>query len=290
MVVESIIIFLMLKVGITGSSGFIGQYLSAFLKHRGYQVLPISRNFLYSPDLLEDYLKTEQPHYIVHAAAYGNMSIHNDYPQTFQANIQALYNLLIASRDLPYRKLINISSSSVYGITRSVMSESDKINPQTPYATTKAAGELIVRGFKNYFGKNIVTVRPFSVYGPGEADFRFIPTVIRAIKEDKPIILYHGYHDWIYIDDFVRALTIVMEMETEEEIYNIGTGLQTSNRIIVQLLSNIMAKHVKIEQELNEKEQDSHTWVANINSLILLGFVPNFTLQSGLIKTVERYG
>lgn len=279
------------RVLITGAGGFIGSHTARALHYRGYKVIALPRDLLYNPTHLRDFITAHSPKYIIHYAAYGNMGNHTDFNEICSANVLALYNILNCSLSVPYLKFINVSTSSVYGKVRNVMSETDKLNPVSAYGKTKAAGELIASAFADEYGKNIITVRPFSVYGEGEADYRFIPTVINKINSNKPLVLYEGNHDWIYVSDFVRAVIILMEKaKTPTNIYNIGTGIQTPNREIVRLIGEILGKSPKIAQIRPVKNTDSTMWVANINSLILAGFVPNFTLYEGLVRTVKHYG
>lgn len=276
-------------VAISGANGFIGKYLTKFLYYRGYKVIPIPHELLAIPTELEMIFEEEKPTFIIHLAAYGNMGGQTNFEETCNANILALYNILQASRSTPYLKFVNISSSSVYGKTRNVMSESDKLNPETAYAKTKACGEILAKAFADEYEKPLITIRPFSVYGDGEADFRFIPTVIEKIRNNEPLTLYKGNHDWIYIDDFVRGMTILMESPKTNGIYNIGTGIQTPNREVVKLIGVILNQTPIIADLKPLKGTDSSMWVANIKRAILAGFVPNLTLHEGLVRTIKYY-
>lgn len=81
-----------------------------------------------------------------------------------------------------------------------------------------------------------------------------------------------------------------MEREKVKRVYNIGTGIQTSNREVVKLIGDILKIPPKIAEKRPAKDTDSTMWVANIKNAILAGFVPNFTLYEGLVRTVKYYG
>lgn len=229
-------------IAISGMSGFIGKKLAEFYKDE--DVRPIDRSLLEDRKKLTEYLRGINPDVIIHAAAYGNMSYQKDEEEIFNANVVKTWNLLSASKDIPYKAFINISSSSVYGDKKQPMSETDTLDTETFYGCTKASGEYLCRAFRNQYNKPIVSVRPFSVYGPGEASFRFIPTVCRALIEDKEFNLDPFVrHDWIYIDDFVKVVDSLTNNTLKEgHSINVGTGASYTNIELVLMLAEISEK------------------------------------------------
>lgn len=277
-----------MKSLISGINGFIGKHLAERLKQLGHSVVPINRELLTDRSGLAVLMHLEKPDYIFHLAAYGNMSNQTDEEMIFTANVTATWNMLMASKNIPYKAFINFGSSSEYGRKYFPMKETDLPEADTFYGVTKIAATYFTRAFAKQFEKPIATIRPFSVYGPREADFRFIPTVIRAIEKNELLRLDpHGVHDWIYIDDVLDAIEIVMEYP--QGVYNVGTGRQIANVNLVSLLLTISGKQVQTAQEDFMRPFDSKIWMANTDKLKSLGWKPNVSLEEGLRRTYEYY-
>lgn len=252
------------KFLISGANGFIGMALYEYLLTRGHKVffvgheLLINNEFGYLP--LQNHVEKINPDFIIHLAAYGNHSSQTNNLQILESNIIGTYNLLMASLNCEYKKFYNFSSSSV------------TLKKQTFYSVSKLAAENIVNLIAENYGKPIVNIRPYSVYGPGEAEWRFIPTVIRALGNGEEIILdKKATHDWIFIDDLIRAL---FAGHTE-----IGTGESHTNLQVVEMLQNISGKKLKYKPG-TLREYDNEEWVCKSG-------VAHLALYNGLKKTYE---
>ncbi|MFH1388443.1 MAG: NAD-dependent epimerase/dehydratase family protein [Patescibacteria group bacterium] len=188
---------------VTGSNGFIGKELVRTLENKGHKVVRFDRNILYKPRILKSQIRKILPAKIFHLAAYGNHSNQKDISKIVYCNYIATYNLLDATKDLNIDSFINTGSSSEYGRKRIPMKEDMHLETDTFYGATKAGSTYLSRAFAKQFNMHIVTVRPFSVYGPGEDQKRFIPTVIKCALNEETLNLAQGVHDWIYISDFI---------------------------------------------------------------------------------------
>jgi nucleoside-diphosphate-sugar epimerase len=201
---------------ISGMSGFIGGAISKYLTDKGDNVFRINRNLT----IAQIRLRRFHPDYIIHTATYGNHYDQKDFRQMVETNIMGTYNLLEAVKEFDYKKFYNFTTSSVL------------LKDQTYYSITKYCGEQLAGMYKN-----VVNIRPYSVYGPGEASHRFIPTVINCLNTGNEMILDEtATHAWIYIDDFVKAM---FAGETE-----LG-GMSITNKEIVSILEEISGKKLK---------------------------------------------
>lgn len=166
------------------------------------------------------------------------------------------------------------------------MSELDVLLPQTAYACTKAAFTQLSR---MYYALNI---RPFSVYGPQEKDTRFIPTVIRSCITQEPMILDpNAKHDWIFCDDLIDGM-ILMSLKYQllkGTSVNLGTGIQTDNRTVVDIIEELTGKKANIIKTLELRKGDSPDWRADITRAKDLGWAPKTNIVRGLEKTVKFY-
>lgn len=274
----------MMKYYISGSNGFIGSHLLKRLPKRNVICLP--HTYLNSVDPLQMLFEKEPPDYIFHLSGYGNMAHQEDEQEMVRANEMALLNLMLASKDYDYKSFINVSSSSVYGIKQHPMHETNSLDAKSFYGVTKIGGELLVRAFVEKYDKPIVNVRPFSIYGPGEADFRFIPTLIRCLKKNEPMKLAPGMHDWTYISDFLDAVMLIQENAADLKgmAVNIGTGIQYDNYDVFKklcLLAGILNPNkLPIEHVQNMRSYDM--WQADNTLIKSLGWLPAHSLQEGL--------
>jgi UDP-glucose 4-epimerase len=271
------------KILVTGSKGFIGSHLlkhfdSRFSKRN---VICIPHEELYSIKFLKS---LPEPDIIYHFASYGNMATQTDPQETVRANVTALNNLLFALQDVPFKAFINASSSSVYGEKNHPMHETNSLEATDYYGVTKIMGELLVRAYVNRFDKPVVNARFFSVYGPGEAPFRFIPTVIRCIKGEE-MSLAPGMHDWIDIRDAIDALFLLEEhaQELKGKSINIGTGVQYDNYDVVRKLCDIAKVDIKkLPIHHVASMRSRNCWVADNTLLRSLVWIPKVSLQEGL--------
>jgi len=245
--------------------------------------------------MLDSYVKlktlidTIKPDYIYHLASYGNMGNQDNDDEVIMANIIRTWTLLKATQEIDYKLFMNFSTSSVYGFSNTKMGESLKPRPRTMYAATKAGAEYICRAFRKKHKKTIVTVRPFSVYGEGEADFRFIPTIIFNALNNRTSRVIKGTHDWIYINDFIDGVMTLTDCceGLSKRTYNLGTGLLTTNEQIVIEISKYL--DVKCENIDEYKKSDSKVWFASTSRMAMLNYRPKTSLEEGIKKTVEYF-
>ena len=245
---------------ISGSSGFIGKAIIKYLKEKGEEVISIQRE-----QSIEDMMKKfsiNNPDYIIHLATYGNQCYQKDFSETVKANIIGTYNLLEAAKSFDYKIFYNSSTSSVTFFDK-----------PTYYSITKFCAEQLAGMYKN-----VINVRPYSVYGPGEQSHRFIPTVIDCLNRERDMILDEkACHDWVYIDSFVGALFT----QSKSSIFKIGTGIKTTNLEIVRILEKISGKRLKYTTG-KLRSYDNEDWVCKQG-------VPDIGLEEGLKRTYEYY-
>lgn len=192
---------------------------------------------------------------IFHLAAYGNHFGQVDHKEILRVNILYSMNLFKASGT---KKVYNFSTSSVMLPTR------------TLYSISKQTGEWIAGTFPN-----VVNIRPYSVYGPGEAEHRFIPTVCRCLRNgDRMTLDESATHDWIYISDVIDA---ILAGHT-----NIGTGVKRTNLEIAQKLEEISGKKLNYSPG-SLRSYDNENWVAPN------GVPVTMSIEQGLLNTWNWY-
>ncbi len=276
-----------MKIWITGGGGFIAGHLR---KRFPKPNTCIPHRKLKDIVWLQKLAETKSPSAIYHFAAYGNMAYQKNEYQMVESNIFYLWNLLSATKNCNYRVFINCSTSSVYGDKNHPMHETNSLEAKDFYAITKICGELLVKAFVEKYDKPVVNIRPFSVYGPGEASFRFIPTIIQCIREKKPMKLAPGMHDWIYMEDLLDGIMAVQERVKDVKglAVNLGTSTQLDNYDIFRhlcMLSNTDPNTLPVEHIRSLRSKDC--WVADNSLLHCLGWTQKYSLIDGL---KEVYG
>lgn len=241
-----------MKYYITGANGFIGTAICNYLSSLGDDVVKMPHDtWMFSFD---------KDSVVIHLAAYGNHYHQTDKEQIITANVHTLYRLLESFSKSNAQGFVNISSSSV------------TLPVQTLYSASKLFGEQLV---KSYNDDRMINVRPYSVYGPGEAPHRFIPTVIRHLQTGEVMPLsISSFHDWIYIDDFVDALF--------SGSIDIGTGISTPNIKVVQMLEEISGKKLNYDTGNKLRSYDTNFWECK-------NPVPARSLYDGLKQTYDSF-
>jgi len=254
---------------VTGTTGYIGSNLFEAIK--GWKV-PFFRK-----DNLLDF-ESFAPEVIYHCAA----EIYKE-EEMFDSNIVLTHNLLQFAERVDAKAFIYVGSSSEYGRKAHPISEQDRLEPITIYEATKGCGSLLALSSK----VPVIVARPFSVFGKNEPLRRFIPLIYRAYKEKKILRVGPGVHDFIYIDDFVRGLTIcadaLLSGKTQKDIVNFGTGIQYSNIQVVRTFEEVVGERLNVEIVFDKRSYDSDCWVCNpCHAREQYGFRTTTDLRKGL--------
>lgn len=302
------------RIVITGGGGFIGANLARRLVELGYEVHIILRKpsdtwrlkeikkdvALHNVDIhnksaLKKLMEKISPVAIYHFATYGSYRNQEDSEQIINTSINGTLNLLYATLHVNYKVFVNTGSSSEYGFKSKPMKETDILEPISFYAAAKASQTLLCQAFSYEYKKPIVTIRPFSVYGPYEQKDRFIPTIMRALIDGEPIRLTSGKQrrDFVFIDDLVDACISALRKPNKltGKIINIGTGVEYTNDEIVSSLFKVTGRKTKVlKGGFPKRTWDSPHWVADRKTAkASLGWVPKNSLEKGLKKTYDWF-
>jgi len=217
---------------------------------------------------------------------------------TNRVNVEGTLNVLVAARDSGVKRVVYASSSSVYGSNRQLpKDESMHPRPMSPYAASKLAKEVYGRVFYELYGLETVGLRYFNVFGPyqdpGSHYAAVIPRFITALLEGSPPAV-HGdgeqSRDFTYIADVVKAnLLAAMATGAAGEVFNIACGSHTTLNELLMMLRNITGQNVEAQYTEARPGDVKHS-LADINKArSILGYHPEFSLESGLRKTVEWF-
>ena len=272
-----------MKIFLTGGSGFVGKNLFEFYSPN-FDVVLYKRG----EDITER-LNQEKPEFIINSAA-----------EIYQAESMFDSNLVLVNEILSYcvrsdnlKRFIQIGSSSEYGRKSNPSSERDSLEPQTIYEGTKAAASLLCVAHAKSFSLPIVVARPYSVYGPHEKPHRLFPKLIDSFFKNKPMKLHQGWHDFIYIKDFVRGIDILLNEEESKvrgDIVNFGSGKQHSNFEIYAIIKSMLHRDGVVElEESFLKVFESLIWICNTDyAKSKYGFQTNFDIEAGIFDLLKE--
>lgn len=277
---------------ISGAHGFLGYHLAKALKELEIDVVALPRAELYDLNKLMSFVNKHEPDYIFAFHAYGNHGMQKEEDKTVMSNYFGTWNLLKATSFINYKAFINVGTSSCYGHKVNQMHETDSLEPDTFYAATKAGALYLARAYAKQYGKPIATVMPFSVYGEGEANWRFIPTAIKNIvqKTTMPFVS-KPTHDWIYVSDFIDGVLAVVDSidKVKGTTINIGTGTAFNNREVLTHLEIISGQTCTVEENYQEQPHHSPLWIADNTKLKGLGWKQKISLHEGLKRCWDYY-
>ncbi|MFY8215766.1 MAG: SDR family NAD(P)-dependent oxidoreductase [Chthoniobacterales bacterium] len=310
-----------MKVLVTGGAGFIGSHVVQALAGAGHEVdvLDVFHEF-YDPaikranvaafpqavrlhtaditDMAEVQKIFADGHYdtVIHLAARAGVRPSIEDPKAYiDTNITGTYNLLEASRVNGVRKFVFASSSSVYGLSKVVPFSEDLPLPQTlsPYAATKLAGEHLCGNYSNLHGLNVVCLRFFTVYGPGQRPDLAIYKFTHHIENGIPIPKFgdgNTRRDYTYIDDIVQGVIAATAYDGAKfDIFNLGESETTTLNELIAALESATGKSAIIQQ-LPEQKGDMPLTSADISKARrLLGYAPTTKIADGIPKFVAWY-
>ena len=297
------------KVLVTGAAGHLGSQLVKQLIAYGTQVAILVRSStdlwrikgmqdicrVYHGDIqrldiaaLQEQVPTVDTLY--HLAAQGVNPQQQNVPLMMETNIGGTLNALELARCLKVRRFIYCGSCFEYG-RGECLNEDNPLLPISEYGMSKAAGWILVNTFFRKYGLPVVSLRPFTLYGPYEAKHRLIPFVMSHVLECKDIDLTDGdqARDWVYVDDAVEAfLKAAMVEAIEGQTFNVATGRSTTVKEVVAMILGQMNTSVNLKWGALPKRVDELGVVTGCTAKAQqsLHWQAQTALPEGLAKTI----
>ncbi|MEN9654081.1 MAG: dTDP-glucose 4,6-dehydratase 2 [Chlamydiota bacterium] len=309
----------MKRVIVIGSNSFSGSdFIDLLLEQENYEVIGVSRSPEKS-DLFLPYkrhqsgrfrffqidLNTDldqlllichvfEPDYIVNFAAQSEVAPSWENPQHwFQTNAVALTALVHRLKDLKsLKKYVHISSPEVYGTCVGNITEEAPLNPSTPYAASKAAGDLSLLTYYKNFAFPLVMVRATNVYGAHQQLFKIIPRSAIFLKLGKMIELHGGgvaVKSYIHIRDVSRGELAIMEKGRVGELYHLSPDAGVAVRDVVQIICKAMGRPFETATKAVAERlgQDKAYTIDSTKARTELGWSPCVSLEEGVRETVD---
>ncbi len=311
----------MSKIVITGGAGFIGSHIAESLAKYGHEIVIVDNlDPYYSVDLkkrnlgivlengdatfinadVTDLSRMKEiidstVDYVYHEAAQAGVRVSVEDPfKPNDVNVLGTLNVLKASLDADVKKVINASSSSVYGKVRYLpFDEQHPTEPVSPYGVSKLAAEQYCRVFYEVYGLPTTSLRYFTVYGPRMRPDLAISIFTRNMLNNEPITVFGNgeqTRDFTYIDDVVEAnKRLLRNKATDGNVLNVGSGTRISVNNLIENLKLIVGSKSYVRYSTLRKGDAENTLADVILCKQLLGYQPLVDIHKGLDKFVEWF-
>ena len=327
---------------VTGGAGFIGSnFIPYFLnKHKNYKIINLDKityagnldnlkecennpNYFFikgdicNRELVEDIFKKYDIQGVIHFAAESHVDNSIKNPSEFiQTNVVGTFTLVDVAKNYwlesPHKiksgyeecRFHHISTDEVYGDLDETgfFVETTPYNPSSPYSSSKASSDMIVRAYKRTYGLNVTISNCSNNYGPKQHNEKLIPTIIRKCLSNEKIPVYgtgKNIRDWLYVLDHCKAVDLIFHNGKVGETYNIGGRNERTNIDIVRVICNILNNKIQ-NKKINDyfnlvefvKDRAGHDRRYAIDATKLeteLGWKADENFDTGIVKTVDWY-
>jgi dTDP-glucose 4,6-dehydratase len=323
---------------VTGGAGFIGSAVIRYLlDETAVRVINVDKlTYAGNPESLDPALPSDRYHFehtdicdgaaldrifaeyqpdaVMHLAAESHVDRSIDGAADFiRTNILGTYTLLESARaywaglraeaEAAFR-FLHVSTDEVYGSlgAEGYFTEATPYSPRSPYSASKASSDHLVRAWHHTYGLPTLVTNCSNNYGPYQFPEKLVPVVILNALAGKPIPVYgkgDNVRDWLFVDDHVRALLMVLESGAVGETYNIGGHNEKSNLDVVRAICSILdelvpertvASHADLIAFVTDRP--GHDWRYAIDAAKIgqeLGWTPRESFESGIRRTVAWY-
>jgi dTDP-glucose 4,6-dehydratase len=309
-----------LKLLVTGGAGFIGSNFVRLLldTRRDFEIFNFDKlTYAGNPESLADVTHDPRYHFIrgdiadtkavselfqrgfdvvIHFAAetHVDRSIEDASP-FLKTNIFGTQCLLEATRAFPNIRFIHISTDEVYGSAPAgaTFGEETRLDPRSPYAASKASAEHFVTAYANTYGISSVILRCTNNFGPFQFPEKLIPLMIANASENKPLPIYGDglqERDWLFVEDYCRAIVLALEKAKPASIYNVSSGVSQPNLKIVRTILQILGKPDSLIQYVKDRPGHDRRYALDSSRIQReLGWSPLVSFEDGIRKTIEWY-
>jgi dTDP-glucose 4,6-dehydratase len=231
---------------------------------------------------------------VVHFAAetHVDRSIMDAAP-FLRTNVEGTYQVLQQARARGVRRFVHVSTDEVYGpVLDGAVDERARLSPRSPYAASKAAGDLLAQAVGSTYGLPIIVVRPTNVYGPGQLPEKFMPLCITNGLKGRPIPIYGDGQQrraWLFVDDFCEAVRLLLERGAAGEVYNLAGGHEAANIDVARTVLAEIGQGAALLTFVADRPGHDRRYSMTDAKLRGLGWRPKTPFADGLRRTAAWY-
>jgi dTDP-glucose 4,6-dehydratase len=303
-----------MKVLVTGAAGFIGSTYARLLLDRGEDELVVLDKLTYAgrrenladvEDRIEFVEGAIEDRALVRETMEGCELVVNfaaeshvdrsiaDQDVFARTHVIGTSVLLDAAREHGVRRYLQVSTDEVYGsIERGSFTETSPLNPSSPYSATKAAGDLLVSAHVHTYGIEAVICRGSNNYGPRQYPEKLIPLCILNALAGDALPVYgdgHQVRNWLYVEDFARAIDLVLRRGLPGEVYNVGGPDETANIDVVRRILALTDRDESLIEYVTDRPGHDRRYSLSSAKVRELGWEPSRRFSEGLQQTVDWY-
>ncbi|SNS20745.1 dTDP-glucose 4,6-dehydratase [Streptosporangium subroseum] len=263
--------------------------LASVAGHRGYAFV---RGDIADPALLDDVLPGHEVVVNFAAETHVDRSIAEagDFATT---NVLGTQRLLQAALQAKVRTVVHISTDEVYGsIAQGSWSEDEPLLPNSPYSAAKAAGDLFCRAYGQTYGLDVRVTRCSNNYGPYQYPEKVIPLFVTDLLRGRKVPLYGdglNVREWLHVDDHCRGVQLVLEKGSPGGIYNIGGGVELTNRELTERLLAALGLGWEMVEHVPDRLGHDRRYSVDSGRIRAIGYKPRVDFDEGLADVVRWY-
>ncbi|HDR7135404.1 TPA: dTDP-glucose 4,6-dehydratase [Bacillus cereus] len=310
-----------MKVLVTGGAGFIGSNFVRYMvkKYPEYNIVNLD-SLTYAGNLenlkdieeLSNYkfvkgdiadrqfinqlFKEEKFDYVLNFAAESHVDRSITNPDIFiQTNIQGTQVLLDAAKNAEVKKYLQVSTDEVYGTLGETgyFTEETPLASNSPYSSSKAGADLLVRAYHETFGLPVNITRCSNNYGPFHFPEKLIPLMIINALNDKQLPVYGdglNVRDWLHVEDHCQAIDLVLHKGKNGEVYNVGGNNERTNIEIVKTILKALGKPESLIKYVTDRPGHDRRYAIDATKLREeLGWSPKYNFDTGIEQTIKWY-
>ncbi|HDR7848521.1 TPA: dTDP-glucose 4,6-dehydratase [Bacillus toyonensis] len=310
-----------MKVLVTGGAGFIGSNFVRYMvkKYPEYNIVNLD-TLTYAGNLenlkdieeLSNYkfikgdiadrqfinqlFKEENFDYVLNFAAESHVDRSIINPDIFiQTNIQGTQVLLDAAKNAEVKKYLQVSTDEVYGTLGETgyFTEETPLASNSPYSSSKAGADLLVRAYHETFGLPVNITRCSNNYGPFHFPEKLIPLMIINALNDKQLPVYGdglNVRDWLHVEDHCQAIDLVLHKGKNGEVYNVGGNNERTNIEIVKTILKALDKPESLIKYVTDRPGHDRRYAIDATKLREeLGWSPKYNFDTGIEQTIKWY-
>jgi len=232
---------------------------------------------------------------IVNFAAESHVDRSIDSSREFiQTNVLGAHTLLESARKSNVGIFLQVSTDEVYGsITEGSWDENFPLQPNSPYAASKASADLISQAYHRTYGMDVRITRCSNNYGPYQYPEKVIPLFITNLMQEKKVPLYGqglNVRDWLHVTDHCRGIHLVLTKGRSGDVFNIGGGRELSNLELTRVILREMGAREERIEEVTDRLGHDFRYSLNIEKITKqLGYKPEISFEEGISQTIEWY-